>query len=328
MGDRMPVVIAVGIALVLTPVAVRLGHASGLVDRPSDPSLAIHARPVPLLGGVAVIAASLAAVALTGDGLPWSLTAATLVALATGLADDVRPLPPLIRLAIHAGAGAILAIDGLDVEPLGALGGAGVVVLVVACANAVNMIDGQNGLAGGLTAASAAGLALVHPSGAPARAIGFAFAAAAVGFLIWNVPGRIFLGNNGAYAAGALLAALAASATFEGWRGLLAAAACLGVFLFETLFTVGRRLATGAGLMTGDRQHSYDIAAGFTGSRLRSTIAFWIAGVVCAVLGYTISRVPLAAGAGIFVAAAAVATVAGVRLWGSRTTARAGGERR
>jgi UDP-N-acetylmuramyl pentapeptide phosphotransferase/UDP-N-acetylglucosamine-1-phosphate transferase len=316
----MPFLVSLGLALALVPAAVWAGRATGLVDRPSDPSLAIHARPVPLLGGVAVIGAALTSAALTGDGLPWSVTAATLVALATGLADDVRPLPPLVRLAIHAGAGAILAIDGLDVEPLGALGGVGVVLLVVACANAVNMIDGQNGLAGGLTAASAAGLALVHPAGSPARAIGFAFAAAAVAFLIWNVPGRIFLGNNGAYAAGALLAALAASATFQGWTGLLAAAACLGVFLFETLFTVGRRIVTGAGLMTGDRQHSYDIAARVTGSRLRSTFVFWVAGVAWAALGYAIARVSSAAGAAMFAAVAAAATVAGLRLWALRTT--------
>jgi UDP-GlcNAc:undecaprenyl-phosphate GlcNAc-1-phosphate transferase len=293
--------------------------STGLVDRPGDPSLAIHARPVPLLGGPAVVAAVLVAVALSGDGVPWSILVAALVALATGLADDVRPLPPLLRLACHAGAGLILAIDGLDLDPLGALAGAGVVLLVLACTNAVNMIDGQNGLAGGLVATSAAGLAFVHPGGHPARAIGLALAGAAAAFLVWNVPGRIFLGNGGAYATGALLAALAASASAEGWRGLLAAGACLGVFAFETVFTVARRVVTGAGLMTGDRQHSYDIVAERNGSRLRSTYGFWVAGAVAAALGYAASRMDLADGAAVVGVFASCAGVVGVRIWVTRT---------
>jgi UDP-GlcNAc:undecaprenyl-phosphate/decaprenyl-phosphate GlcNAc-1-phosphate transferase len=312
------VAVAFVVALFLTPVARRLGVATGLVDRPSDPALAIHMRPVPLLGGPAVVAAAFAGVVLLGDGVPWSIVAAALVALGTGLVDDIHPLPPLLRLALHAGAGVILAVDGLGIEPLGALAGAGVVLLVLACANAVNMIDGQNGLAGGLIAASAAGLAMVHPDGHQARAIGLALAGAAVAFLVWNVPGRIFLGNGGAYVAGALLAALAASASAEGWRGLLAAGACLGVFAFETVFTVARRARTGAGLMTGDRQHSYDIVAERSGSRLRSTYRFWAAGAIAAALGYAVSRMDLVAGAALAGVFAGCATAAGVRIWVTR----------
>lgn len=316
----MSFLIGLGFALVLTPMARRAATATGLVDRPKNPLLAIHARPVPLLGGPAVIAAALIAAAIVGDGLPASIVAATMVAVATGLADDVRPLPPLLRLALHAGAGVILAADGFGIDPLGALGGAGVVVLLVACTNAVNMIDGQNGLAGGLVAAAAAGLAFVHPGGSGARALGLALAGAAAAFLLWNVPGRIFLGNSGAYAAGAMLAALAASASAEGWRGLLAAAACLGVFAFEILFTVGRRVRTGAGLLTGDRLHSYDIVAERTG-RLRSTYAFWTAGVAAAGVGVAISHLSLAAGSGLAGVATAVGIAMGMRIWARREAA-------
>lgn len=303
----------------LVPAARRVALATGLVDRPGDPALAIHARPVPLLGGPAVIAAAFIAVAVGGEGLPGSVLAATLVALATGLVDDVRPLPPLLRLAVHAGAGVILAVDGFGVEPLGALAGTGVVLLVLATINAVNMIDGQNGLAGGTVAAAAAGLALVHPSGSPGRAIGFALAGVMLAFLVWNVPGRIFLGNGGAYGAGALLAALAASATAVGWRGLLAAFACLGVFAFETLFTVARRVLTGAGLLTGDREHSYDIVAQRGGSRLRSTYLFWFAGAIAAGLGVAVSRMRIAGGIALLAIFGFAAAIAGLRIWSGRT---------
>ncbi|MGH2727707.1 MAG: hypothetical protein ACRDKS_12120 [Actinomycetota bacterium] len=324
----MSFVIAFAVALVLIPVARRVALATGLVDRPGDPSLAIHARPVPLLGGPAVIAAAFIAVAVAGDGLPGSVLAATLVSLATGLMDDVRPLPPLLRLAIHAGAGVILAVDGLGVSPLGALAGTGVVLLVLATTNAFNMIDGQNGLAGGTVAAAAVGLALIHPAGSPARAIGFALAGGMLVFLVWNLPGRIFLGNGGAYGAGALLAALAASATAEGWRGLLAALACLGVFAFETIFTVARRISTGAGLLTGDRQHSYDIVAERGGSRVRSTYAFWVAGAIAAGLGIAVSRMRLAGGVALLGIAAVAAAITGLRIWTGRTRTPAGREGR
>ncbi len=318
----MSFVVALGIAVVLVPVARRVGLAAGLVDRPSDPSLAIHVRPVPVLGGAAVVAATLIASALVGDGLPGSIVAATTIAFAAGLADDIRQLTPLVRLILLTGAGVVLAAGGVEVEPLGALAGVATVALTLACANATNLLDGQNGLAGGLAAIAGAALATTAPGGSGIRSLGFALAGAGLGFLVWNLPGRIFLGNGGAYAVGTLLAALTASvSTVDGWHGVLAAGACLGVLAFEMLFTVARRLGSGASLTSGDRLHSYDIVATRTDSRLRSTGILCGAGAVAGTLGYAASRASFTAAA-VFIGLLVLGgIVAGVQLWPGRASA-------
>jgi UDP-GlcNAc:undecaprenyl-phosphate GlcNAc-1-phosphate transferase len=317
----VPFLAALGSAVLLVPAARRLGLAIGLVDRPSDATLAIHARPVSILGGPAVVAAVLGAAAITGDGLRWGLVAATLLALGAGLADDVRQLTPVVRLVLLAGAGAVLAAGDVRVEPLGALAGVATVALTLACANATNLIDGQNGLAGGLAAAAGAALAAAAPAGSDARTIGFAMAGACAGFLVWNLPGRIFLGNGGAYAVGTLLAAMAARVTAaEGWSGVVAVTACLGVLAFEMIFTVARRIGSGASLTSGDRLHSYDIVADRWASRLRSTIAFWIGAAIAGGIGVAAARLSVGAGA-VLVGLSAVATAAwATRLWAGRAS--------
>jgi len=314
----MPAALAFGIAALLTPFARRVAIAVGLVDRPSDPTLAIHARPVPILGGLAVVAATLASVAVLGDELPGAIVAATLIAFAIGVVDDFRPLHEAPRLLVLAGAGVVLAAGDIRLVPLGVLAGAGTVVLVIACANATNLIDGQNGLAGGLGVAAALGLAGIAGDAGAVVSLGLALAGGLAGFLVWNLPGRIFLGNGGAYAVGVLLAALASiAASAHGWRGVLSAATCLGVFGFEVLFTIVRRVGSGAALTPGDRQHAYDLVA-VRSTRGSSTATFWIAGAVCAALGIAIRAVPLAAGAALFALLAAGAAVWGRRLWLAR----------
>jgi UDP-GlcNAc:undecaprenyl-phosphate GlcNAc-1-phosphate transferase len=281
----MPFLLGLGLGLALVPVARWAGLASGLVDRPGDP-LRIHDRPVPLLGGAAVVGAALIGTALFGTVSPW-VAGAAILALLAGLADDVRPLPVWLRLAAQAAAGGLLVAGGFRLTPLGPLGAAAVVVLVLLAANAVNILDGQDGLAGGLAAIAAA--ALVGLAGwsdrSAAGVLGLALAGALLAFLLWNrPPARIFLGNGGAYALGTLLAVLVVGTT-DGWVLLVAAALCLAVFAFELVFTVVRRVRAGDPLTAGDRRHSYDLLAERLGGRTTSTLAFWGLGLLAGAAG-------------------------------------------
>jgi UDP-GlcNAc:undecaprenyl-phosphate GlcNAc-1-phosphate transferase len=191
-----------------------------------------------------------------------------------------------------------------------------VVVLLLLMANAVNLIDGQDGLAGGLGAIASVGLAaVIAANGNPVLAL--VVAGALVGFLAWNLPpARVFLGNGGAYGLGALLTVLAAQATAgHGWHGLLAAALCLGVFAFELTFTVFRRLRSAQRLATGDRRHSYDLLGHSRGNRDRSTLALWTLAAVAAGAGYASDQVSLAAAGAMLGVAFVLGTAAGGRLW-------------
>jgi UDP-GlcNAc:undecaprenyl-phosphate GlcNAc-1-phosphate transferase len=276
----VPFVIALVATALSMPAFLAIGRATGLLDRPSGDSLKIHGRPVPLTGGLGVaLGLSLGVVAVTGTTGLWVLAAAG-VALVVGTLDDRRPLPASIRIAAQAGAGVVLAVGGLRLEPLGPLAVAAIVVATVACANAVNLVDGQDGLAGGLAAVAAGGFALLLPGGSDARDLALALAGSLAGFLFWNrPPARVFLGNGGAYALGVVLAALASDTAKTGWSAMLAAALVLGPFAYELSSTVVRRVAGGRSLASGDRRHVYDVAADRLGARARSTAAAVAIGV-------------------------------------------------
>jgi UDP-GlcNAc:undecaprenyl-phosphate GlcNAc-1-phosphate transferase len=321
----MPFFVAIALALVLTWAARWLGLATGLVDRPSgaepggSDQLKIHTTPIPVLGGLGVVAAVLGALLVTGSGLPALVIAGVVMATAIGLVDDARPQPASVRLVALAVAGVPIAI-GLPFDRLDQLAPAarvGVVVLLVLMANAVNLIDGQDGLAGGLGAIASVGLAAVIAANGADPTLALVVAGALVGFLAWNLPpARVFLGNGGAYGLGALLTVLAAQATTgHGWHGLLAAALCLGVFAFELTFTVVRRLLGSQRLATGDRRHSYDLLGRSRGNRDRSTLALWTLAAVSAGAGYASDQVSLAAAGTMIGVAFVIGTAAGGRLW-------------
>jgi UDP-GlcNAc:undecaprenyl-phosphate GlcNAc-1-phosphate transferase len=323
----MPFFVAIALALVLTWAARWLGLATGLVDRPlaAEPEgqpppgadeLKIHTVPIPVLGGLGVVAAVLGALLASGADLPLLVVAGVVMATVIGLVDDVRPQPASVRLVALVIAAVPIAV-GLPLDPLGLPARVGVVVLLLLMANAVNLIDGQDGLAGGLGAIASVGLAAVIAANGADPTLALVVAGALVGFLAWNLPpARVFLGNGGAYGLGALLTVLAAQATVgHGWHGLLAAALCLGVFAFELSFTVVRRLVASQRLATGDRKHSYDLLGRSRGNRDRSTLALWTLGAVSAGAGYASDQVSLAAAAIMLGVALVIGTAAGGRLW-------------
>jgi UDP-GlcNAc:undecaprenyl-phosphate GlcNAc-1-phosphate transferase len=323
----MPFFVAIALALVLTWAARRLGLATGLVDRPpaapprgdgppGAEHLKIHTAPVPVLGGLGVVTAALGALLVAGADLPLPAVAGVVMATAIGLVDDARPQPASVRVVALAVAGVPIAV-GLPLDELGPAARVGVVVLLLLMANAVNLIDGQDGLAGGLGAIASVGLAAVIAANGADPVLALVVAGALVGFLAWNLPpARVFLGNGGAYGLGALLTVLAAQATIgHGWHGLLAAALCLGVFAFELTFTVVRRLAGSQGLAVGDRRHSYDLLGRSRGNRDRSTLALWTLGAVSAGAGYASDQVSLAAAGAMLGVAFVIGTAAGGRLW-------------
>lgn len=310
------------LSLLLTPVARVLGIRVGLVDTPEPGALKIHERAVSLLGGVAVVAAAMGGLALLGEWLPGAIVSAGIVALAVGLLDDIRPLPPLVRVGSLALAAAFLAIGGFLNGFPAPMAVAATVLLVLASANGVNIVDGQDGLAGGLAAIAASGLAALAmlADRADAAVLGLALAGALTGFLMWNrPPARIFLGNGGAYAVGTLLAAQALVVIeADGLRGLLAAGVCLGIFAFEVAFTVTRRLLGGDPLAAGDRLHSYDVLVQAGVRREVVTLVFWGLGALAGALALLIGRLPLTGASLTSLAAVVVAAVAGAALWARR----------
>lgn len=305
----MSAAIALIVSVALMPVAVRLGRITGLVDRPGPGGLKIHAGPVSVLGGPAAIVATLAALGVR-EAITIGLLVGVCLAMATGLVDDAKTLSPWPRVVL-TGVSGVIAASGMvaDDVVIPIVIGA---ILGIACTNAVNIIDGQDGLAGGLSCVAGLSMGLAaHALDLPSvLTLGLAMSGGLIGFLLWNrPPARLFLGNGGAYGVGILLAAQAIVLVASGLRGFMAAALCLGPFAFELVLTTARRMVNRSSVVVGDRQHSYDLLAARIGSRGRATIAFWLIGAACGGAGFATATVPLAGGiliAGVGVVAATI----------------------
>ena len=213
-------------ALVVAALAVGLLEKAARrrrwVDRAGDDPLKIHGGETPVLGGLGIAAGALAGLGLaaalrTGVGpLPWLLLGAGLLAGGLGLRDDLAGLRPLDRLRVEIGLGRGVGVALLACGPATALPAALVAALAVFYTvggiNAVNMQDGLDGLAGSLALLSCLGFAVAGRQLAllPLALLALALGAAVAGFLVHNAPpASIFMGDNGSYLLGLLLAAQA-----------------------------------------------------------------------------------------------------------------------
>lgn len=213
---------------------VRLGRSPGLLPAPPDRAAApqtLHPGVVPRLGGLGILAglavasAALWAVQPQAHAPGLLLLGCALPAFGAGLAEDLgRSLSPWRRLALVALSAALALwalgtaitrtdIPGLDTLVAFTLGSAALTVFAVTgVVNAVNIIDGLNGLAATCVVLMLAAIALVAVlvGDGTVLALAGAGAGAALGFLVWNFPGgRIFLGDGGAYLLGFWVAELA-----------------------------------------------------------------------------------------------------------------------
>ncbi len=273
--------VSLPVALIATPIAAAVARRTGVVDRPGP--LKIQQAPVPYLGGVAVFVAMAGPIAVVRPMLLVPLACL----LALGLADDLGDLAPRLRLVCEVAIG---AVGGAIVPVPGPFGAVVTAAFVVGLVNAVNLLDGLDGLAGGVVCASAIGFALI---GGAARVPGIALAGALGGFLWYNrPPARIYLGDSGAYLCGGALALLAALALGDG-HGLAAWAAVpllVALPVFDTTVAILRRSRAGKPLFAGDRSHVYDQLVDRGSSRPRAVAVFVLAQLALMVIAVVVLR--------------------------------------
>ena len=206
-----PALSAAATSVLLSELLRRLALRSGLVDCPSMRKA--HRRPTPYLGGVAIAVATLLPVfAPLRDPEPGLLViaAAAVAVCVLGLADDVRPLSPLLRLAAEVGAASLVVSAGARLAFFGnAVDGVISVLFIVLLTNAFNLLDNMDGVAAavgvGTSASLAAGAALAGRG--DLAVLLSALSAGCAGFLFHNwTPARIFMGDAGSLFIGFVLA--------------------------------------------------------------------------------------------------------------------------
>jgi UDP-GlcNAc:undecaprenyl-phosphate GlcNAc-1-phosphate transferase len=271
-------VLSLLLCLLLTPLCRDVAISLNFVDVPDDVRKR-HSRPIPRIGGVAIIlsysgalllmvaiAPLRATVSIQHKDLLWSLVPAVALVFLTGLIDDIVTLKPWQKLAgqiiaavvaVHGGA-RITLLDGHPhtawlTIPLS-------IFWLLACTNAFNLIDGMDGLASGvgLFATLTTLLAALLQGNMGLAMATVPLAGCLLGFLRYNFnPASVFLGDCGSLTIGFLLGCFGMiwsqkSATF---LGMLAPAIALALPLFDVALSIGRRFLRDKPIFQPDAGH-------------------------------------------------------------------------
>ena len=266
------------LALILTPLVRNRFRQWGVVDRPNV-ERKHHDHPVPRVGGIPLFVAYLCSfglLALTplsagnivAGALPFALRLlpAVLIVFATGLLDDLVSLKPWQKLVGQVAAAGAAYWAGVHVQAFGGHHFAAwwslplTLLWLVLCTNAVNLIDGVDGLAAGvgLFAAFTMLLAALLGNNFPLAIATVPLVGCLLGFLRFNFnPATIFLGDSGSLFVGFLLGCYGVlwsekSATILGMTAPLMA---LAIPLLDTALAIVRRFLRNQPIFAADRGH-------------------------------------------------------------------------
>lgn len=263
------------ISFVATPIVKAFAQKVGAIDVP-DEERRVHDHPIPRLGGLAIFLGFLLSVVLFADidKQVQGILLGSVVVVIVGAVDDIVPLPAMLKFVIQIVAALIAVAHGVVVEfvsnpnffgniPFLQLGHFAIpitVIWIVAITNSVNLIDGLDGLAVGVSTISSVTMLIISLvlSDINVAIILAALAGACVGFMPYNLnPAKIFMGDTGALLLGYVLATVSIIGLFKFYAIISFAVPFLviGLPLFDTVFAVFRRLLHGQNPMAPDRGH-------------------------------------------------------------------------
>ena len=274
------IIAAFAVAAVLsyffTPPVKNFAHKVGAIDVPKD-ARRMHKKPIPRLGGLAIYGGFLCSILIFGQldetMLCVLLGAAIIVAL--GIFDDVLALGAKLKFVVQIVAAAIpVCISDLQIglftnlNPLsdtpfvhlGILAVPVTIIWIVGITNAVNLIDGLDGLAVGVSSIAAITMLAVAllTGNMPIAITMAALAGACIGFMPYNLnPAKIFMGDTGSTFLGYMLATVSIMGLFKFYAVISFAVPflILGLPIFDTANAIIRRVAAGRSPMSPDRGH-------------------------------------------------------------------------
>ena len=263
------------VSFAATPLVKNLAYKVGAVDIPKD-ERRMHKTPIPRLGGLAIFLAFLLSVLIFGriDQQMQGILLGAVLIVVLGVLDDILALKALPKLFVQIAAAGIAVAHGCSIQfisnpnvfsgstyvNLGWLSIPITIIWIVAITNAVNFIDGLDGLAVGVSAISAASLIVVALLVAETNiaVILCALFGACLGFIPYNFnPAKIFMGDTGSTFLGYILACLSVQGLFKMYAIISFAVPflILGLPIFDICFAFLRRIAKGQNPMTADRGH-------------------------------------------------------------------------
>ncbi len=297
------ILLAAGISCAITPLVKWLARKIGAMDIPKD-KRRMHQKPIPRMGGLGIFLGFLISFLVFGEMDPQlrGILIGAVIIVILGIVDDIKALKALPKFFTQIVAAIVVVVHGCRIDnvlgwelPLW-LSYSATVVWIVCLTNAVNFIDGLDGLAAGVSAISAGSmmvvaLLLVPESNATISALILAaILGGCIGFIPYNFnPASIFMGDTGSTFLGFMLASVSVFGLFKTYTmiSFVVPFLVLGLPLFDICFAVIRRLLKGQSPMHADRGHVHHrlIDMGFT-QRQAVMISYLITVVlgICAVV--------------------------------------------
>ena len=275
------VVLALLVALVVSflasPVVKNFAYKVGAIDVPKD-ARRMHKVPTPRLGGLAIflgfIVSAFLFVPIRGDREMQSILMGAVIIVVLGVVDDIMALPAMLKFVVQICAALIPTLNGVVIQALSNpnifsenpywslewLSVPVTVLWIVAVTNSVNLIDGLDGLACGVSTISATTVLVIAliASEAQVALVMAALVGACVGFMPYNQnPAKLFMGVTGSTFLGYILATMSIQGLFKFYAviSFVVPFLILGLPIFDTAFAFIRRIAHGQSPMHADRSH-------------------------------------------------------------------------
>ena len=260
------------IAYIATPFVKELAVKIGAVDVPKD-NRRMHKVPIPRMGGLAIVIAFLlcALLFVKLDAQMRGVLLGAVIILVVGVLDDCLTLRAMPKFLAQIVSALIVYASGCEIRyvsnpfsagliDLGVFSGFVTVIWIVMMTNAVNFIDGLDGLAVGVSGISTATMLVIAMlMGEEGVAVVLAaLLGSCLGFIPYNFnPAQIFMGDTGSTFLGFVLASISVQGLFKMYAviSFMVPFLILGVPFFDVSFAVIRRLAKGQNPMTADRGH-------------------------------------------------------------------------
>ncbi|MEG1396159.1 MAG: MraY family glycosyltransferase [Oscillospiraceae bacterium] len=274
-GVAAALLVAALVSFIITPVVKAFAQKVGAVDVPKD-GRRMHDHPIARMGGLAIVLGFMLSVILFVDITKpmQGMLLGGVIIVVLGIFDDIYSLPAMFKFVVQIVAALVAVLSGnvisvlsnpnvFSANPywdLGALAIPITVIWIVALTNAVNLIDGLDGLAVGVSTISSMTLlviAMAFSEGEVALLMA-ALAGACIGFMPYNMnPAKIFMGDTGSTFLGFILATVSIQGLFK-FPMIISFAVpflMLGLPIFDTAFAFIRRIAHGQNPMHADRSH-------------------------------------------------------------------------
>jgi UDP-GlcNAc:undecaprenyl-phosphate GlcNAc-1-phosphate transferase len=266
----MTLIICFFTAILLTPLIKKLAFKIGATDRPNHRK--VHEKIMPRLGGLAIFISFIVGILIIQPvaDYHWPIIIGSFIIILTGVFDDIKEISPKVKLAGQVAAAFIVVVyGGLNVEfinlPFGGKLDFGfmsipfTMIWIIGITNAINLIDGLDGLAAGVSTIalfSIAGMAVILGN-MYVVVVALIVAAGTIGFLLYNFhPAKIFMGDTGALFLGYLIGVLSLlgfkNVTFI---SLIIPVIILGVPISDTFFAIIRRFVNKQPLSAPDKSH-------------------------------------------------------------------------